>query len=297
MANMKIFSIISHDGKSKHFFSLPELIPMEELTKSLESIPGVDIKNELTDSVTEIWVDFNYQGSNYSVNNQHGDYYFFVDDLELSDEILQNTALVLSQALAGTEEKVAAKPLSQAISFTYFPWLSCFFSFFCLSMSILWGFTLLVNGLELQEHWIAYSLLALLLFAVGVNELKEFIREWKRVIISDKIYIYYYLRKKNVQIPLNALKEVLVVTGRGFFASVENYVKEYNLVVEVEQKDYFIKVGTYLFFGSSLHSRISKILNHFEILVRAKSLKPWRIKPERQLRKYFSSKNIFKRPK
>lgn len=42
----------------------------------------------LTDHVTEMWLDFEYRGRSFSINNQFGDYWFFVNEPECPDEIL-----------------------------------------------------------------------------------------------------------------------------------------------------------------------------------------------------------------
>jgi hypothetical protein len=51
-------------------------------------LDGASVTNFITDNVTEGWLDFTYKGQSFSVNDQHGNYWFFVEDPACPDEIL-----------------------------------------------------------------------------------------------------------------------------------------------------------------------------------------------------------------
>lgn len=42
-----------------------------------------------TDDVTEAWIDFMYCGHHFSVNDQFGSYWFFVDNPDCPGEVLR----------------------------------------------------------------------------------------------------------------------------------------------------------------------------------------------------------------
>ena len=76
-----------NDG-SRHFVDLPEVVFFDELCDHLEELEGAEITEFLTDGVVEMWLDFEFRGHKFSVNNQLGDYRFFVEDPKCSDEIM-----------------------------------------------------------------------------------------------------------------------------------------------------------------------------------------------------------------
>lgn len=76
------------DG-SRHFVDLPlEAAFFDDLADHLETLPGAEITEFLTDGVVEMWLDFEYRGYKFSVNNQLADYWFFVEDPECPEGIL-----------------------------------------------------------------------------------------------------------------------------------------------------------------------------------------------------------------
>ena len=79
--------MIMHDG-SRHFAALPETIGWDELRNHIALLPGTEITGFITDHITEVWIDFTYSGHKFSVNNQYGDYWFFVEDVDCPEEIL-----------------------------------------------------------------------------------------------------------------------------------------------------------------------------------------------------------------
>jgi hypothetical protein len=84
---MKLLDIRMHDG-SRHFLSLPESCPAGLLRDHLEFLPEAAVAAYLTDHVCEGWIDFIYRESQFSVSNQNGEFWFFVDDPHCPDEIL-----------------------------------------------------------------------------------------------------------------------------------------------------------------------------------------------------------------
>lgn len=87
MAVNKIYTMIMHDG-SRHFSSLPETVDWDLLRDHVATLPGAEVTGFITDHVFEAWIDFTYQGYSFSINNQFGDYWFFVEDVHCPDKIL-----------------------------------------------------------------------------------------------------------------------------------------------------------------------------------------------------------------
>ena len=76
-----------HDG-SRHFGELRETTSWYELHDHIKGLRGASEVTLLTDHVTEAWIDFTYRGHQFSVNNQHGNYWFFVEDPQCPDDVL-----------------------------------------------------------------------------------------------------------------------------------------------------------------------------------------------------------------
>lgn len=70
---------ITDDG-SRNFANFPETVSFERLREIVKQFEGTKEISFVTDSVTEVWLDFEYQGYKFSINNQNGDYWFFVED-------------------------------------------------------------------------------------------------------------------------------------------------------------------------------------------------------------------------
>ena len=81
-------SIVMNDG-SRHFGELPQTVLWYELRDHIEVLEGASVTDFVTDHVTEAWIDFSYRGHRFSVNDQFGDYWFFVEDPNCPDEILR----------------------------------------------------------------------------------------------------------------------------------------------------------------------------------------------------------------
>jgi len=75
------------DG-SRHFVDLPEIVFFDEIYEHTEELDGAEIIEFITDGVIGMWLDFQFRGHKFSVTNQFGDYWFFVENPECPDEIL-----------------------------------------------------------------------------------------------------------------------------------------------------------------------------------------------------------------
>ncbi|NOS69977.1 MAG: hypothetical protein HOP33_08600 [Verrucomicrobia bacterium] len=84
----QLSSQIMNDG-TRQFALLPQTTLWQELHDHVASLNGVVITNFMTDGITEAWIDFKYRGHSFNINDQFGDYWFFVDDPNCPDEILQ----------------------------------------------------------------------------------------------------------------------------------------------------------------------------------------------------------------
>jgi hypothetical protein len=84
----QIFSIIMCDG-SRHFGDLPQTVSWYDLRDHIARLDGAVVTGFITDHVTEAWIDFTYCDHRFSVNDQYGDYWFFVDQPDCPDAILQ----------------------------------------------------------------------------------------------------------------------------------------------------------------------------------------------------------------
>ncbi len=83
----KLTNFLAKDG-SRKFAELPQTKLWHELRDHLRALKGAVITNFMTDGITEAWIDFTFQGQTFAVNDQFGDYWFFVNDPNCSDEIL-----------------------------------------------------------------------------------------------------------------------------------------------------------------------------------------------------------------
>jgi hypothetical protein len=83
----KLINAITH-SKSRQFVDLPESVDWEVLRGHLEKFSGALVTDYVSDGVTEMWLDFNYKGYKFSINNQYGEYWFFSQNPVCPEEIL-----------------------------------------------------------------------------------------------------------------------------------------------------------------------------------------------------------------
>jgi hypothetical protein len=95
---MDLLNRRSHDG-SRQFAALPATEPWWRLRTHLTALAGVTLAGFLTDRVTEGWLDFTYGGHAFTVNDQFGQYWFFVEDPSAPDSLLRQVALHCEQLL------------------------------------------------------------------------------------------------------------------------------------------------------------------------------------------------------
>lgn len=85
----ELLNVLMNDG-SRQFAELPQAVLWHELRAHIERFDGAAVTDFITDGVTEAWIDFAYHGYHFSVNDQLGNYWFFVDDPSCPDEILES---------------------------------------------------------------------------------------------------------------------------------------------------------------------------------------------------------------
>ncbi len=84
----RLLDLRMHDG-SRHFGDLPQTASWHAVRDHVEKLPGAVLTGFVTDHVTEAWVDFTYAGHVFSINDQLGNYWFFVDDPACPTDVLQ----------------------------------------------------------------------------------------------------------------------------------------------------------------------------------------------------------------
>jgi hypothetical protein len=80
-----------HDGSS-NFLSLPESKPWTLTRDHISRLNGAVTEDYLTDDVTEVWIDFRYKGYEFTINNQLGEFWFFVNDPACPETVLEVVA-------------------------------------------------------------------------------------------------------------------------------------------------------------------------------------------------------------
>jgi hypothetical protein len=83
-------------GGGRQFAALPQTTDAVTLRNHLAQLPGVQLGCFLH-SVPESWIDFALGGHEFSINDQFGEYWFFVANPDAPDELLQQ---VVSHATA-----------------------------------------------------------------------------------------------------------------------------------------------------------------------------------------------------
>jgi hypothetical protein len=99
-----LLNFIMNDG-SRQSGELPQTSSWHELREHLEKLNGVTVTDFITDDITEVWIDFTLGGHLFSINNQFGDYWFFVSDPNCPDELL--TAVLSHSSLLLGEERTS----------------------------------------------------------------------------------------------------------------------------------------------------------------------------------------------
>lgn len=82
----KLFDIRMADG-SRNFADVPQTLGFEDLHEHLCANAEIKITGYVNAPV-DLWIDFDFRGHKFSLNNQLGDYWMFVDDPACPDDIL-----------------------------------------------------------------------------------------------------------------------------------------------------------------------------------------------------------------
>ena len=90
MATVQLLDDRMKDG-SRNFILLPQTVPPLRLIPRIFTLWGA-LPTAYVPSPTESWIDFRYRGHKFSVNNQFGDFWFFVADASCPAGILEHVA-------------------------------------------------------------------------------------------------------------------------------------------------------------------------------------------------------------
>jgi len=86
-----------HDG-SRQFAALPQSRPPLRVLIHVLALPGA-LPTAYVPSVVESWIDFRYKGHKFSVNNQFGEFWFFVQDATCPESVLARVAAHFAKLL------------------------------------------------------------------------------------------------------------------------------------------------------------------------------------------------------
>jgi hypothetical protein len=84
---LKLLDFRAHDG-SRKFAELPQTELWYTVRDHVQKLPGALLTGFLCDRVTEAWIDFEFRGHSFSINDQFGEYWFFVKDPACPDATL-----------------------------------------------------------------------------------------------------------------------------------------------------------------------------------------------------------------
>jgi hypothetical protein len=80
-------NIRAHDG-SRQFASLPATQDWHVVRDHARSLPGAELTGFVCDGVTEAWIDFTFHGESFTINDQLGEYWFFVSNASCNEHYL-----------------------------------------------------------------------------------------------------------------------------------------------------------------------------------------------------------------
>ena len=94
MSGIKLKNDIMADG-SRLFLQLPQTYPPSSLLRQIVRLGGT-ITAFVSDEITgETWIDFGYKGWKFSIHNPYGEYWFFAENSECPEAILQSMIQVV----------------------------------------------------------------------------------------------------------------------------------------------------------------------------------------------------------
>ena len=83
-----IFDIRASDG-SRRFAELPQTLLWDAVRDHIAKLDGANLTGFHCDGITEAWIDFEYRNHQFTINDQFGQYWFFVDDPTCPEPVLQ----------------------------------------------------------------------------------------------------------------------------------------------------------------------------------------------------------------
>lgn len=75
------------DG-SRRFGTLPMTVLWHTVRDHVARLRGANLSDFVCDGMTEAWIDFRYCSHNFTINDQFGEYWLFVNDPACPDQIL-----------------------------------------------------------------------------------------------------------------------------------------------------------------------------------------------------------------
>lgn len=75
------------DG-SRNFAALPHTVAWDEVRDHVEALQGARLTGFVMNATGEAWLDFAYAGYDFSINNQVGELWFFVEDASCPEPTL-----------------------------------------------------------------------------------------------------------------------------------------------------------------------------------------------------------------
>ena len=95
MTNRPLLNETMSDG-SRLFLQLPQTCPPSSLLRQIVRCLGGILTAFVSDEITgETWIDFCYKGWKFSIHNPYGEYWFFAENSECPEAILQSMIQVV----------------------------------------------------------------------------------------------------------------------------------------------------------------------------------------------------------
>ena len=88
---ISLLDVRAHDG-SRQFAAFPQTRLWYDVRDHVSSLAGAILTGFVCDNVTEARIDFTYGGQSFTINDQFGEYWFFVNDPNCSEELLADVA-------------------------------------------------------------------------------------------------------------------------------------------------------------------------------------------------------------
>ena len=98
---MKALQDVRMNDGSRWFVALPESLSWKRLRDHIAALPGAAVTGFLTDGIVEVWIDFTLEGEHFTINNQLGEFWFFVSNPG-ADEALLNRVVEHAAQILGT---------------------------------------------------------------------------------------------------------------------------------------------------------------------------------------------------